>query len=339
MKVLVFTSKRYDATRHEGVLNLMHRVVKYLIEQGDEVVVLAVGSGQPTVGEWEETVYFTPQPRSLGLARRALFSVQQHRTMRRVVRLEKPNAALFFASGSLFLGPRVLLLKRLFGSRIAIYISGLGKPSVGVNWFAGRLPVLVGSPFLLRWFSGATVAYPVTPIHFRQKAREVTRKTSEGLSLLYLGTAQRERGVPYLLAGFAEAFRRTRVPIRLRLALNGIGGENETNIQALIDRLGLRPVVSVDGIIDTDEAYESADVVVIPRQEQIRMAFPVRIVEALAYNTPLIVTSACEMGQLVDGCGLEVDPRRPTSLADAIVRLAEDRELYRRMVDACAPAR
>ena len=103
----------------------------------------------------------------------------------------------------------------------------------------------------------------------------------------------------------------------------------------MIRDLGLQDGVSVHGIVDINEAYRTTDVLIIPRQQPIRMSFPVRILESLSYNIPVIVTSVCDMGSLVHDCGLEVDPRKPEDLAQAIVRLAEDMNLYNRLSSNC----
>ena len=66
------------------------------------------------------------------------------------------------------------------------------------------------------------------------------------------------------------------------------------------------------------------------------MSFPVRILESLSYNKPVIVTSMCDMGSLIDDCGLVANPRDPEDLARAIISLAEDSELYQRLSNNCA---
>jgi glycosyltransferase involved in cell wall biosynthesis len=68
------------------------------------------------------------------------------------------------------------------------------------------------------------------------------------------------------------------------------------------------------------------------------MAFPVRILESVSFSTPLIVSTMCDMGQLVEDCGLVIDPAVPEDLARAIVKLAEDPVLYEKLSRGCTTA-
>ena len=104
----------------------------------------------------------------------------------------------------------------------------------------------------------------------------------------------------------------------------------------LIRELDLEETVDLRGIVDVNTAYEECDVVVIPRSRPLRMASPVRIIESLAMQRPLIVSTVCDMDQLIEGCGLAVEPGEPDSIAAAMFRLATDGELYQRLVANCS---
>jgi glycosyltransferase involved in cell wall biosynthesis len=343
MRVLLIIPKYYGAPWNEGVKNIARRLASYLAAGGHQVLVESTGDGVKTeeVGEYGEKIYYTEKFEDRHIKhRRPWVRGRLWRSMieltRRVVDQSDPDAVVLFASASLFLGLRVCLMKLFVGSRLVLYVTGLNKPTFGASWLAPKVKVIVGSPFLLRWFPHATVVHPVTSIQF--KADRLSNSSpcpQRPLSLLYLGTAQKERGVEYLLKAMVIALGRTKCSLALTLALNGIGEENHNQVKSLIANMGLEDIVSVKGIVDTSQAYRESDVVVIPRQEPTRMAFPVRILEALSFNKPLIVTNICDMGLLVEGCALVVDPKNPGDLASAIVNLAEDRRLLQRLSNNC----
>ena len=344
MRVLLVIPKYYGAPWQDGVKCIARRLVSYLRSKRHEVIVVSAGHGASTerIGEYGEKIYYAMEVEDLRNKDRRLWIrgrlwLSMINLARRVMHENEPDVALLFASGSLFLGLRAAILKSVLGGRLVLYVTGLNNPIFGTGWLIPDLKVIVGSPFLLRWFPNATVAYPATPIHFKADRRSNSfRHPSSPLSLLYLGTAQRERGVEYLLKGVAIARGRTQCQLRLTLCLNGTGEENHDDITRQIAGLALNDIVSVHGIVDSSQAYRCSDVVVIPRQKPTRMSFPVRIIEALSFQKPLIVTSMCDMGRLAEGSALVVDPRSPDDLAKAIVKLAEDHRLYQRLSDECA---
>ena len=308
MRVLLIMPKYYGAPWHEGVKSIARRLASYLRSNNHEVLVVSAGDGARTeeVGQYGEKIYRARQVEDRQIKHRRLWIrgrlwLSMIQLTRRIVGESEPDAAILFASGSLFLGPRASLLKSFLGSRLILYVTGLNNPTFGASWLVPDVKVIVGSPFLLRWFPNATVVHPVTPIDFKTHGlSDSPPHSGRPLSLLYLGGAQKERGVGYLLKGVAIARGRTQCELALTLALNGVGEENHHLIESQIARLGLEDIVSIQGIVDTSQAYQESDVVVIPRQEPTRMAFPVRILEALSFEKPMIVTSMCDMGRLVD---------------------------------------
>jgi glycosyltransferase involved in cell wall biosynthesis len=337
MRVLIITQKRYTPPWNEGIINIIRRLSHFLSEQKDELAIVCAGREKDLlIGEYGEKILpiLSHKNRQFWGRVGLWFYLAKH--VRKIVEDYQPDVALVFVSASLFLVPRTIILKYLLGSRLVLYVSGLGRPSWGVNWFSKDIKMFVGSPFLLRYFPNATIAYPVIPVHLAQEQPILNKKEkNEPFSILYLGTTQKERGIEYLLKGFAIACQQTQQSLKLVLALNGVGRLNRNEVEQLVKDLDLDNNVSVAGIVDTNIVYNSTDVVVIPRQKPIRMSFPVRILEALTFGKPVIVTSICEMGKLVDGCGIEVNPQSPGSLASAIVKLAENRNLYQSLSDNC----
>lgn len=338
MRILLITAHPYSPPWNDGVKNIVRRLTQYLSINGNDVIIICPDRDHSAqqVGEFgEEILPFLSTASGMGSHARLWFSMTRH--IHRITQEKRPDVALAFVSASLFLGPRALMLRSLLGSRLTLYISGLSRPLLGFNWFLQNIEIMVGSPFLLRWFPDAAVAYPVTPVHLKPvESVETPHHTRNAFSLLYLGWASRERGVEYLLKGLSIARQRTKQPLQLLLAMSDLTSSRKQQLEHLITDLGIEEAVSVRGNVDVNEAYSAADVVVIPRQEPIRMSFPVRILESLSYSKPVITTSVCDMGQLVQGCGLEVDPDDPDDLARAIVRLADNPDLYRQLSDNCS---
>ncbi len=337
MKVLIITAAKYGPPWDEGVNNIVRRLVEHLANRGNEVNVIASGAhSESEVGEYGEIIHRVAPATSSSLVSRTIRWLKATKELNRVAKEYSPDVSLAFYGGSLFLGFRARFLKYLLGSRFAIYIPGLNNPLWGISWFTRDLNLMIGSPFLYRWYGDATLAYPVTPVHLKPVVTPPTKENSDdAFSILFLGTAQKERGVEFLLEGVALANQTCTRPIHLTLAFNGFAGRDVMRVMEKIDELNLSESVSLLGHVNINDAYQDCDVVVIPRQEPIRMSFPVRILEALSYNKPLIVSSMCEMGQLIEGCGMEVDPTDPVDLAQAIITMAEDSETYQTYVDNC----
>jgi glycosyltransferase involved in cell wall biosynthesis len=196
--------------------------------------------------------------------------------------------------------------------------------------------LVVISPYFLKWFPQASVVYPFLPIDLAcVKAKGDRSKEKEVFHFLFLGALEKERGIETMLEGFAAALRRSERPLFLSLAWNGYGDYTLHYIQTLLSHLGIRKEVRIHGIVDRVQAYSKCDAVLIPHTSETRMAFPVRILESLHMRKPLIVTDAYEMGGLINGCGLEVKRGDIEEMAEAMIRLGNDPELYQECVRKC----
>jgi len=347
VRILIVHPNYYGPPWSEGVANIARRLVKYLAERGHEIAVVAAGMDADTAlrrdGEFGEEIHLVAPSANRGLLSRSAFWWSFIRRARAVHRSFRPESALVFSAASFFFSPRAFLFRRMLGRDTCFYVSGLNRPLFAINWFRDNSRVIVGSPFLQRWFPSSPVAHPVTPIHLVPDERgESPACPGPVLQLLFLGALQKERGVGYLIEGVAAARGMTDRELRLVIAINSRGEPGSiaplAGIEALIARLGVEDIIELRGISDTNELYREADVVIIPRQQPTKMSFPVRILESLSFGKPLIVTTMCDMGQLVEGCGMVVDPSDPQDLARALVKLAEDPEYYAKLSGGCAPA-
>lgn len=341
--VVIIASSHYAPPWTEGVRNLMRRLAQDLVQRGMQVTIISPQTpNQPApaeagitivqvsaLSEWQGTHTWLTMLAHL----RLLFA-----TSWAVYRVKpKADVLLVLASASSMLGLRSRLLKLASRRPLVFYITGLSSHKRGSHLGFKADKVLVGSDFLKKWFPGAEVIYPFLSSRVDLPG-EVPGTERDAFRVAFLGSFQPGRGVEMLLKAMALVKARTKAPVHLMIGWNGIGTKNYENILKLIDNLDIRSIVSLYGQVDTREFYRQIDVLVIPRTSEKFMSFPVRIVEALSAHTPLIVTRVCGMENLIQGCGLAIEPSDPEGLAEAILKLAGDERLYREMKQNCATA-
>lgn len=95
--------------------------------------------------------------------------------------------------------------------------------------------------------------------------------------------------------------------------------------KALQSSLGLEEAVIFKGYAsNTAEAYNEGDVVVL---SSISEGFPFATLEAMLCGKPIVATSVGGIPEQIAGCGFVVEPRNPKEMADAILKLMNDKEL------------
>jgi glycosyltransferase involved in cell wall biosynthesis len=85
-------------------------------------------------------------------------------------------------------------------------------------------------------------------------------------------------------------------------------------------------------VTDLARLYRAHDVVVIPHASQERMGFPLRLLEALSYGRPVVVSDTGEMPLVAAGSGVVFPRRNAAALASALQTLLGDAALYHRCV-------
>ena len=92
-----------------------------------------------------------------------------------------------------------------------------------------------------------------------------------------------------------------------------------------VDELELQEKVRFMGPTDTPEAaYNRAEVFVQPSLSE---GFPFTVIEAMACGKPIVATDVGGVREAVGDAGIVVPPRAPKELAEAVVKLMDDREL------------
>jgi polysaccharide biosynthesis protein PelF len=137
----------------------------------------------------------------------------------------------------------------------------------------------------------------------------------------------------------ATSYVREEIP-NVRTLVFGDATEQEYSARctSMIQRLHLEDNFKLmGGTKQPEKAYARADVVAF---SSITEAFPFAVIEAMACGKAVVATDVGGVREALEGCGLLVRSRSPHDLANAIIRLIEDRELRARLeVAAIARAR
>ena len=159
--------------------------------------------------------------------------------------------------------------------------------------------------------------------------RNLSTGPKSGNTLMYAGRLEQEKGIRSLLSAFAVIHKQ--LP-DAKLVIAGDGPE-KAYAQEFINANKLTNAVQLLGYV-TKEAlfarYEAAKVVVIPSLWP--EPFGLIGTEAFSTGTPVVASGRGGMDWLKDGeNGLIADPEKPEEMAEVIIRLLTDEELYSRM--------
>ncbi|MGA2171605.1 MAG: glycosyltransferase family 4 protein [Sedimentisphaerales bacterium] len=159
-----------------------------------------------------------------------------------------------------------------------------------------------------------------------------TRGTAGKLNLLTVGRLSVTKRVEMLIDAI-EILRKKGKPVRL--TISGGGGLLE-RLKSLVEQKGLGDIINLTGRIETDkmpDVYRQHDIFVSASMQE---GMSNAMLEAMASGLP-IVTTRCEgVDELISGNGFVVEQDSAESLAEAIDKLAQDEQGYKRM---CAAAR
>jgi glycosyltransferase involved in cell wall biosynthesis len=162
----------------------------------------------------------------------------------------------------------------------------------------------------------------------RFPARKLPNRAT--LSIAFVGRLLREKGVPELLAAM-RLLRRDRVPVTLHL----IGDTDQNNPSAIpiteIEKAVAEGLIVWHGhVSNVSELLAPADIVILPSH---REGIPMSLLEGGAMGRALIATKVPGCRDVVrhGATGLLVPPNDSQAIADAIVLLANDRNLLEKM--------
>jgi len=167
----------------------------------------------------------------------------------------------------------------------------------------------------------------VDPIFFEISARRARLPDAEPF-LLSACTLHPHKNLDGLLRAFAE-FRRGRP--QFRLVVCGLHGFFTSPLYQLRDSLGLRDAVDFPGWIpraDLHALFARASAFLYPSKFE---GFGLPVLEALAAGIPTGCSAIEPLHGIAGGAALEFDPRDPSAIAAAMLRLVDDEELRARL--------
>lgn len=316
MRILIISHSSYAPPWDEGVKNLVRYIKEFCDSNHVQTRVLSLRKADNS----HSRIPF-------GSRLRIIYNLYKQ------TRDFNPDLIFLLTSCRSWLGIKTALIKLVSGNApLMLYVTSVAKPLRGYRMFLSAKRVMVISPFLKQYFPDAGLIYPVSPLQsLPMKSPPRIRNLNEPLKVLFLGAWEPGRGIEVLIAALGKA--KTRMPVHLILALNSYASLTEKDLTDVIKMHNVEDIVEIKGRVDLVEAYTNCDVVVIPRADTQRMSFPVRIIEALAMNKPLIVTTICDMGSLIEGAGIAVPPGDAEAMADAFYLMYRDRDFYKTCVE------
>ncbi len=146
-------------------------------------------------------------------------------------------------------------------------------------------------------------------------------------TILFVGnTEDHKKGIMFLLEALAG------LPEDIRLTIVDEGPPLKKNAAALVEKIGVQKRVKFTGKVDQEtlvNLYSMASLLVM---SSLYEGFGLPAAEAMSCETPVVVTSAGALPEVVDAsCGILVEPGNSRALRDAIMSLLNDREARTRM--------
>lgn len=194
---------------------------------------------------------------------------------------------------------------------------------------------------ILKYFpsaEGKVVVIPLAaPQDFRPREEDsfLVEKLRKGLGkehgfLLYLGTLEPRKNLPFLL----RSYRRLRERMKgetPRLVLAGAPGWKYQAIHREIGLLGLSESVTLTGYVkrrDLPCLYQAARLFLFPSLYE---GFGLPPLEAMACGTPVIVSSRSSLPEVVGEAGILADPEDEEAWGKVMEQVLTDKDLARRM--------
>ena len=239
------------------------------------------------------------------------------------------RAAIFASIARLF---RIPYLIHVHSGEFIVFFEGLGASGKNIvrNILREAAGVICLSP---SWEIKLRAILPdlktiVLPNPVFVPPAEPARDASCESYLLFLGRINEKKGLYDLFSpmkNILKYFPNT------RLVIAG-GGELDSMSKAVVQH-GIDANVSFIGWVSGEEkerCVEGAGIMVLPSHFE---AFPVSILEAMAYGKPVVATKVGAIPEIVsDGVhGYLVPPRDPSALADALIRLLSKPEIASEM--------
>jgi glycosyltransferase involved in cell wall biosynthesis len=149
--------------------------------------------------------------------------------------------------------------------------------------------------------------------------------------ILFVGTLQPRKNVPFLVRSFAHLKKVSGLPHKLVLA--GHRGTAGAEVLELAQTLGIAAEVLVTGYVDDWQLpllYKLADIFVLPTLYE---GFTLVTLEAMAYGTPVIATDTSSIREGVGNAAHLVQVNNVEELAGALHTVLTDQSIRARMIE------
>ncbi len=149
--------------------------------------------------------------------------------------------------------------------------------------------------------------------------------------ILFVGSLQPRKNVPFLLRSFARLKKEMTLPHRLVLA--GHRDTAASEIDRLVQELGIAADVLITGYVDASQLpllYKMADLFVLPTLYE---GFTLVTLEAMAYGVPVIATDTSSIREGVGEAALLVEPDDIEALACAMRSVLTQGDLHQRLIE------
>ncbi len=146
--------------------------------------------------------------------------------------------------------------------------------------------------------------------------------------ILYVGNVMRHKGIETLL----EAFRLIRTSTDLDLVLVGGSIRQDPALGALASDSGIAERIKELGRLKDDDlvtAYNAAEVLVMPSRYE---GFGLPALEAMACGTPVLVSNAASLPEVVGDAAIIFGVGNSRELADGLLRLMKEAALRQEMI-------
>jgi glycosyltransferase involved in cell wall biosynthesis len=145
--------------------------------------------------------------------------------------------------------------------------------------------------------------------------------------LVAVGHFKWQKGYQYMLRAMVEVAARRPA---CRLLIIGDGPERP-RLEAEIVRLGLSGRVVLLGAVSQAEVARHLNDSRLFVMSALSEGLPKAVLEAAACGTPAVVTTACNVGDIIDRIGVAVAPRDPVVFAEAVITLLDDEARWQRL--------
>jgi colanic acid biosynthesis glycosyl transferase WcaI len=168
--------------------------------------------------------------------------------------------------------------------------------------------------------------------------RERLKLDKEKILVLYSGNLGRKQGLEVII----EAARRLRSDPRIRFVISG-DGTGRADMEAAAKGVDNIVFLPVQPLRDFISLMIAADIHLLPQKtEAADLVMPSKLGNMLASGRPIVAgaTPNTQVFEAIQGCGIAVTPNSPEDFAQAIMTLAQDENLRRKMGEAgCCRAR